>query len=385
MRIQARLREMASNEIAAMIEPDRLREIRAHDPHPLFKAFVVGHEGEAKGYVVGLGNTVKRWFRQAIEMLTRKISVGLQLFHGHGETNDNAGRQAIGEVVGKRGMKIGDRLSAVVACYIYPSFRHLPLDVASIEAEVALEEDARRGLYVAEVERVTGIALANSAIEKPGFAGATLLGQLQAFARSKDIGDNLMDLTLEDVRAFLKTEKVKPSDIFPMEEMAADPVVRGLAEDRVKERIAGEFARRKEAEEKLEKIEKGAADKESAFTRQITDLRIAAAKSQVGPMFEKQRTSRKLDDRQTKFIQNRLARFTPSKPEDIDKEFEAYLDAEVDEYGKIAREVFGIEDKKVEPPANGGDKGTGPDKGKPTGGPENKYLDPAQNPMIKLA
>jgi hypothetical protein len=91
---------------------------------------------------------------------------------------------------------------------------------------------------------------------------------------------------------------------------------------------------------------------------------------------------RKLDDRQTKFIQNRLARFTPQKPDDVEKEFVAYLDAEIDEYGKIAKEIFGIEPAK--PPADGGGGEPEPVK-KQDPGTKNEYLDPAKNPMIKLA
>lgn len=184
MKIKATLRYMAANEISAMIDGDRLRQIKLMDPKPVFKAFVVGHEGEARGVMLGVGNVVKRWFRHAVQSLHEHISKGLQLFHGHAEgTNDQAGRQPVGEVVGKRLMNIAGRLSAVVACYIYPSFKHLPLDVASIEATVEMDEDPKQGLYVVDVEKVTGIALASSAIETPGFAGASLLGQLQAFAK----------------------------------------------------------------------------------------------------------------------------------------------------------------------------------------------------------
>ena len=49
MRIRAQLRMMAASEIMEMIPPDVLRDIKAKDPNPMFKAFVVGHEGEAKG------------------------------------------------------------------------------------------------------------------------------------------------------------------------------------------------------------------------------------------------------------------------------------------------------------------------------------------------
>jgi hypothetical protein len=388
MRIKVRLREMAANEIAAMIPMAKINEIKAADPRPVFKAFVIGHEGEARGNVVGIGNVVKQWFRDAIQKLHDKIAAGIQLFHGHPAAGDTGPRTPIGEVVGKRLMRIGERLSSVVACYIYPAFRHLPLDVASIEADVQMEQKGKN-VVIAEVDDVTGIALASSAVETPGFAGATLLGQLQAFAKNQHIdGGNLMDLTMEDVRTFLKSEKVKPSDVFGMEEMAADPIVRGLAEDRVRERIAGEFARRKDAEEKLEKIQKTHDDKVADLTKTINGLKTDTAKSRVGPLFETQRKGRKLDDRQTKFIQNRIGRFTPTNPDDVEKEFNAYLDSEIDEYNRIAKDVFGVETK----PGNGGggEKGEGDEPvpgAEPAehhdAGTDNPYIDPAKNPMIR--
>jgi len=190
MRIQGKLYAMAESEIVAMVPAEKLAEIKERDSSPLLKAYVVGHEGEARGNLVGIGNVVKRWFRSAIEKLHDKIQSGLQLFHGHGPTNDNAGRAPIGEVVGKKLMDIEDRISSVVACWIYPDFRHLPLDIASIEADVDLRGDNTDQLYVADIGQISGIALGNSQIETPGFPGATLLGQIQAFAeKEKDYLD----------------------------------------------------------------------------------------------------------------------------------------------------------------------------------------------------
>lgn len=382
MKFKVRLREMAESEISAMIPTSTYSRIRAKDQHPLFKAFVIGHEGEARGNVVGIGNVTKRWFRSAIEKLHDRINSGLKLFHGHTTPEkESPDRATIGEVVGKRLMRIGDRLSSVVACYIYPGFQHLNLDAASIEADIQMDASGR-DVVVAEVDAVTGIALASSQIETPGFPGATLLGQLQAFAKSQHGGD-LMDLTLEDVRTFLKTEKVKPSDVFGMEEMAADPTVRGLAEDRVRERIAGEFARRKDAEEKLEKIEKAHSDEIKGLKTTISTLQVAGAKSRVGTLFEGQRASRKLDDRQTKFIQSRIDRFTPTNPDDVEKEFGKYLDSEIDEYGRIAKDVFGVNEPKPGQAQDGPKPGAEPKEGHEEPEPENPYLDPTKNPMIR--
>ena len=381
MRIQCRLRMMAASEIAQMIPPARLREIKLNDPRPVFKAFVVGHEGEARGVMLGVGNIVKRWYRSAIEKLHEKIAAGLQLFHGHAASNDTVGRTAIGEVVGKKAMQIGTRLSSVVACYIYPDFHHLPLDVASIEADVELEQDKKSGLFVADVSQVTGIALGNSAIDTPGFEGATLLGQLQAFAKTKKIGDELMDITIEDVKSFLKAEKVQPSDVFGVDVITSDPAVKGYVETETRRAVAGEYAHRKRTEEGFDKTREEFEKRATASEALVSQLRLDAAKGQVGGLFAKQAAERKLTDQQAKFVQARLARFTPSKVEEVGKEFNSYLDAEIDEYGRLAKDVFGVEEKKVE-----GDKGKpgAESGGNPASPTLNPYLDPAKNPFIKL-
>ena len=381
MRIQCRLRMMAASEIAQMIPPARLREIKLNDPRPVFKAFVVGHEGEARGVMLGVGNIVKRWYRSAIEKLHEKIAAGLQLFHGHAASNDTVGRTAIGEVVGKKAMQIGTRLSSVVACYIYPDFHHLPLDVASIEADVELEQDKKSGLFVADVSQVTGIALGNSAIDTPGFEGATLLGQLQAFAKTKKIGDELMDITIEDVKSFLKAEKVQPSDVFGVDVITSDPAVKGYVETETRRAVAGEYAHRKRTEEGFDKTREEFEKRATASEALVSQLRLDAAKGQVGGLFAKQAAERKLTDQQAKFVQARLARFTPQKVEEVGKEFNFYLDAEIDEYGRLAKDVFGVEEKKVE-----GDKGKpgAESGGNPASPTLNPYLDPAKNPFIKL-
>jgi hypothetical protein len=384
MKIRAQLRCMASSEIMQMIPADKLQEIKLKDSAPMFKAFVVGHEGEARGNLIGVGNIIKRWFRSAIEKLHEKISAGLQLFHGHAATNETTGREPIGEVVGKKILNIHDRLSSVVACYIYPYFRKLPLDVASIEADVDLQEDARAGLYVADVKALTGIALGNSAIETPGFPGATLLGQLQAFANHKNLKGDFMDITIEDVKAFIKAESSKPSDLFGAESLAEDPAVKGLIETETRQARAGEYAHRKRTEEGFDKTRQEWEDKLKVKDGELLKLRKDAAKAQVGSLFEKQKAERKLDEKQSKFIQTRLAKFEPIKIEDLEKEFNLHLDGEIEEYKRIAKDVFGVEEKPAGDGGKGGDGGTGPaDKSKES--PDNKYLDPERNPMIKIA
>lgn len=187
MRFRATLQCMADSEIKDMIPASKIEEIKKKDANPVFKVFAIGHEGEARGYLVNVGNIVKRWFQSAIRKLHDKVSVGLKMFHGHGKDNETAGRVPIAEVVGKKLKEIDGKLTSMVACWIYPEFKNTPLDVASIEADIAIDEDKEKGYIVQDVDSVTAIALGNKNVETPGFAGATLLGSLQAFARERGI------------------------------------------------------------------------------------------------------------------------------------------------------------------------------------------------------
>ena len=187
MRFTAKLQQMAASEIINIIPNDIYEEIKQRDPHPLFQAYVVGHEGEATGTMVGLGSKVLNWFSSAINKLWQKMKYGTKIFHGHNIDSSHEGRQSIGEVVGKAIKTIQDKVNAIAITYIYPEYRGLPLDVASIEADVRINPDD--SVHDVDVGDITGIALGNSAIEKPGFAGATLLSQIQAMSKKTEMTD----------------------------------------------------------------------------------------------------------------------------------------------------------------------------------------------------
>jgi len=189
-------------------------------------------------------------------------------------------------------------------------------------------------------------------------------------------------VTIDQLRDLVKADKIKPSDIFGAEVLADDPSVKGLIETENRRAVAGEYAHRKRGEEGFDKT-KGELEKQLADLKaEANTLRIATATGKVRPLYDAQKVTRKLTEKQATFIEGRLDKFKPIKPEDVEKEFNFYLDSEVDEYGKIAK-LMGIEEKA----AGGGDKGggTGPEDKSAGGTPENKYLDPAKNPFIKLA
>lgn len=397
MRIRAVLHMMAESEILAMVPADRLREIKAKDPRPQLKAFVVGHEGEARGNLVGVGNIVKRWFSDMVRKLNDKIRIGLKLFHGHATTNTDGGRVPIGEVVGKKLMDVKNKLSSVVACWIYPDFRGLPLDVASIEADVDLSGASMENLKVSGVNDITGIALGNSRVETPGFPGATLLGQLQAFIEKQQLritlfgGEN--EMTLEEARKAIREAKLKPSDIFGQDDLMADPLIGEQVKEKIKNARGYDYRKFEELTEEKTDLQKkldAAEAKVKEHEETIGKLQLETAKSKVDDLFETQKKERKLDEKQEKYLKNRLSRFAPKDADKADAEFNEWLDGQLDDYKKDA-EALGIE--IGEGGGDGGSEGGDGDKDKKGAGaepdtkkttpPESKYLDPKQNPMIK--
>lgn len=207
----------------------------------------------------------------------------------------------------------------------------------------------------------------------------TIRAKIQCFP-----GDGIV-VTREQVKDLIKSEGLKPSDLFEVGALSSDPVVRGYADDLVKERIGRTWREKKEAEEELEKLKTGHTTREAALQKENDALKANLAKTQVGSLLEKQRAERKLDDRQVKFIQKRLPDWKPEKPEELEKEFNSFLDKQIDDYRSVAKDVFGIEDKPAgetgkEKPTPGAEPGGTGDKGAE---PENKYTDPKQNPFIK--
>jgi len=187
MKFTAKLQQMGASEITSIIPTDIYEEIKQKDPHPLFQAYIVGHEGEATGQMVGMGTKVLNWFSSAINKLWEKLKYGTKVFHGHNIDSSHGGRQSIGEVVGKAIKTIQSKVNAIAITYIYPEYRGLPLDVASIEADVRINPDDT--VHDVDVGDITGIALGSSVVEKPGFAGATLLSQIQAMSKKLKITD----------------------------------------------------------------------------------------------------------------------------------------------------------------------------------------------------
>jgi hypothetical protein len=347
MKIRARLLEMAADEITQLIPSRILADIKRNDPHPTFRAYVIGHEGESKGKVMLDGekvSIVKRWVTSAIQKLHDKIRVGLQLFHGHSYDNSQDGRTAIGEVVAKTMKTIKDALSSIVIAYIKPEFKNLPLDVASIEADVNLQSQG--GEIYADVHDLHAIALGNSATETPGFAGATLLAQVQEFAANtrqftlKRVKvDEMTEISIDDIRQVIKAEKINPGDLFTMGALSEDPSVQDLIKSESRSAQKGEYEHRKRTDKKFdEEREKWEAEKKE-LEGQIKALKPKAIQNDRDAAFKKIADSRKLDEKEIKFINRKLGGFTPEKMEDLDKELDTFVDTQLEDFKVIATDL----------------------------------------------
>jgi len=344
---------MAASEILNIVPTSIYHEIKAKDTNPLFKAFVVGHEGTATMEDVDGGSIVKKWYDSAIKKLQSILAFGTKIFHGHNTDNSHKGREVIGEVVGKINKEINNNLSTVAIAYIYPQFRSLPLDIASIEADLVLSGGEIKDV---NVEKITGIALGSSAIEKPGFPGATLVAQLQGFLKDdqSNHGGEIMDIN--EIKQFISSEKIRPSDIFGRDVLVTDPVIVGFVAEERKIASAGEYAHRKRTDEKFDsEREKWEKDKKG-LEKDNSDLKKSTAKIQSKDLFVKKIKERKLVDTQKNYIEQKMDNFQPEKVENLNTEIDEFLDSQIKEFENV-KKIFNPEAGDVDKKKTGAEPG----------------------------
>jgi uncharacterized protein YdcH (DUF465 family) len=337
---------MAEDELLGMISPRAIRDIKREDPTPIFKAFIVGQEGEARPKVLGLGATVQRWYYSAIEKLTEKLALGTPAYHNHAADNGPAGRQPIGEIVGKAFKKLGEVASSIAVAYIYPPFRDLSLDIASIEADILAPSADVKDFAVRDLDvlGVSGIAFGNSALNSPAFPGATLLAQVQAFAeQSVSIqGGNEKMLTAEQIKAAIAEGKFKPSDLFPSRELVLDPIVVELVDEKTHDLRGFQIRKLKDADDKVASLSK----ENEELKGKMKTYESKETKGRAREVFDAaiaERPKVKGDDRLLKFLNDNYERgFNP--PDDAGKlkdEINKFLDERVQKFEEIVGKPAG--------------------------------------------
>lgn len=301
--LRAELQAMAENEIAGMVGKGWLDGIKANDPHPTIKAFVIGHEGKSDILLDGVSTPVS-WVRKAVGWIHDKIALYTPVFAGHGAPGDNSqeGRVPVGYVVGKKLAEVGDRIATVAAMYIFPQFRNQSFDVASIEAEIGYEQNDGT-VRPSFIDRISAVALGNSATSTPGFPGATLVGALQAFADAEKKEKHMP--TQDEIREMVKQAKIKPSDLFTAEDIESDAKSKRIL-DAAHHDATGQLVRLHgeldQLRAQLAQVEEKRAADEKKWQREVV-----MAKSQ--PTLSTLITERKMPEKQAAFVNLRLKTF----------------------------------------------------------------------------
>lgn len=380
--IQAFIHPMSRDEVLAMVDPLRLQAIKAQDRDPEIRAYVIAHEGEAKGHLVGLGTKVIQYFADAVRSIHDRVNLGTPLFHRHSDTNDQAGREAIGEVVGKTLKEIGGKLHEVIAAWVAPAHRGNNLDIASIEADVEFQERRDGTLSPVSVEKVSGVALSSSKLEEPGFPAARLLTAIQAFVEKTDAskrpGTGVATLTKAEILKALKEAGLGILDLFSEDEL------REAAADIVKAEMAKETASLEKAKQA---IQKRLGDKLDAKDAEIASLKQENLKSRASSLLDALTTERKLTEAQKAFVVKRMGQFKSEASDEagLKGDLNRYLDTELTEFGEWQKLFGGRGDGKQNGESKSDGQGLGngtPNGDGSTDSASDKYQDPKQNEFI---
>jgi len=375
--LRAKLQFMAKEEMLDMVSASRYALIKNSDPDPQFRVYVVGHEGEAQGRAVGLGIIKTTWFRDAIRKLGEKLQTGIFAFFGHGSDNGHSGRDHIGEIVGSKVKEINGILTNLIATYIYPEYKDMKLDVASIETNMVYDPDSKA---VIDIDDVTGVALGNSDTETPAFPGATLQAVYQMFVdgdgRTKG---GQSEMTLKELIAEISSGGFVPSQLFDKDALIRDSVVIEIANNKQKV----EYEHRVRTDKKFDEEKAKWETEKAEYETKLKDSALITIKTKTGEVAKTLSEKRKLDEKQVKFLDANLKKFEPKETETrkFEEEVDKFIDGVLDEYESVTK-LFGIETKENKENKEKEKPGT------PASNKENKdaddMTDPENNDLIPV-
>ena len=357
--ILARLEHMAEQDALAIIPKDTIDRIKKTDPNPQFNVYVVGHEGTANASEINMGQRIARAFKYMGEVvvgIAQKLTFGTPIFPGHNAAMSNRVREQIGEVVGKSVRYVEGKAQALAAIYLYPQYRGMNWDIASIEADVEYQQGRGGSLDVLGVDKVTAIALGDSRTERPAFPGATLQAVVHAFVEKG--AAKHMAMTAAEIRAEIRAGNIRITDIYDRAEI--------LEAAPVKEAVTDAQAHSKRIEEQLGKererivtLQREGEEKD----KKIGTLSQQTIASRARDMFTKTAGDRNLDDKQKAFIDRNLGTFQSTKDgAELETDFAKFIDGQLKSYDDTAK-LFGVK------PAEGAGAGAGAGGGTGAGAP----------------
>ena len=172
-------------------------------------------------------------------------------------------------------------------------------------------------------------------------------------------------ITLGEMKEVIKEGKVSPSDLFGVESLTGDPLVRGFVDMTVKElrkKLDGEYDARKRVETEHKTTEDEVDKEKKELIEENKKLKIEGAKVKATELFGTKMKERKVDKQQEAFLKSKQSDYLPEDPENLDKEVDKFMDEKLEEY-KTTAEIFGHKTKETkEETKGGGEPGEGGEK-----------------------
>lgn len=367
-RITANTITLSRDEVLSMVEPGLLKYLKADNPKPLLKAYVVAHEGEASpnfeaGYT---GAKVIKFTKESVSKVFSKINEGVKLFFDHYKEDPTEPRETIAEVVGKSIREVNGKLSSVIVAF----FKTQKEDMAKYES-VSMEADLEIGTdgTVQDVLDFTAVAIVPDG-KKPALSGANALATIRA--NNKDSKGKFMSETASLDWHILEAEFRKknglpsqvtdPEDMIGMIEVTQDGKFITTGKDKKYGQYVAQLFEKTLAK-KTSPLEPKLIEVQNERDQLARKLAIYEAK----PKIIQKAKEAKLGDDFVHFIEKRIERFKAS--DDIDASINEWIEEKKLDY----QDLYKPEDVK----------GTPSSANKPTVDPlEVDYSDPANNPLL---
>ena len=266
-------------------------------------------------------------------MLKDLVKTGTKFFVDHGTDNSHEDRKPVGEVIASGIREISGVLSNIIVGHFPNKDDVKDLDVCSMEANIQTENDV-----VSDVDDISGIALGNSDVSHPAFAGATRLATVQCFIEkdakpkeNREMADEPRELTFDQVLAGVKKLNVFPWQLFDLETMKKDTTYG---------KIFTENARLTADNERLTGELKTTTDKSAEAVKQAD---IASAGTRIDTILGEGHTQK-----QIAFIKGR---FNPDKVEDLtDEGLKKFVEQGEKEFAETVK-LLGVTDTSSTTPA----------------------------------
>jgi len=147
-------------------------------------------------------------------------------------------------------------------------------------------------------------------------------------------------ITIDEIKTLIKEEKIKPSRLFGMDDLAEDPVIKGIVKEEVDNAVTAEYTHRKRVDKRFDGDKEEWEKEKKKLEDENKELRTESAKVKAADLFSTKAKERKLDKKQIEFIGTKQGDFTPENVDELDKEVDRFMDTKLEEFKKTA-EIFG--------------------------------------------